>query len=446
MPVTLSRRVVVTGIGLVCPLGVGVDAVWSALLGCQSALTAVTAGSFPLIHALDLPSRVIAPLPASFSTDAFVAPSLRSSTSPFIHYALAAAQLALEDSRYSPASAAERERVGVCIGSGIGCVEESAGQGRLLAEKGRRAVSPYGIPRLLANLAAGHVSIRYGLQGPNHTTSTACTTGAHSVGDAYRFIQHGDADVMLAGGTEQGITPLSMALFSRCRALSTAYNDTPRLASQPFSAGRDGFVMGDGAGILVLEELEHARARGARVYAEVRGYGCSADAHHITAPAVDGRGAQLCMHRALRSSGLSAEHIDYINAHATSTPLGDAVENRAIHAVFGEHAHGLSVSSTKGAMGHLLGAAGAVEAAFTALAVRDQIVPPTLNLDVHGERRGQPRGGEGADREDGDAGSVSDFDLDYVPDAAKRRVVRAAMTNSFGFGGTNASLVFAQLL
>ena len=390
-PLTLTRRVVVTGVGLVTPLGVGVAEVWPALLAGRSALAAVTPSNFPSIACLDLPSKVVAPLPPS-AVDRFVPPSLRSSTSPFIHYALAAASLALTDADYHPTSPTSLDRTGVCIGSGIGSVEDTAAQSRLLQDRGRRGVSPYGIPRLLANLAAGHVSIQHHLRGPNHTVSTACTTGAHSIGDAARFIQHGDADVMLAGGTEQGITPLSMALFSRCRALSTHYNDTPHLASQPFSAGRDGFVMGDGAGVLVLEELSHALARGARVYAEVRGYGCSADAHHITAPPIDGRGARLCMQRALHSSGLLPSHIDYINAHATSTPLGDAVENHAIHAVFGPHAAHLSVSSTKGAVGHLLGAAGAVEAAFTVLAIHYQQVPPTLNLDVKGERG---RGGVG---------------------------------------------------
>ena len=436
---------VVTGVGLVTPLGVGVGEVWPALLAGRSALTAVTSSNFPSIAALELPSRVVAPLPPS-CVEPFIPPTLRSSTSPFIHYALAAASLALTDSAYRPSTPRALDRSGVCIGSGIGSVEETATQSRLLHERGRRGVSPYGIPRLLANLAAGHVSIQHRFRGPNHTTSTACTTGAHSIGDAARFILHGDADVMLAGGTEQGITPLSMALFSRCRALSTRYNDTPLLASQPFSRGRDGFVMGDGAAVLVLEELEHAKARGARIYAEVRGYGCSADAHHITAPPADGHGARLCMQRALDSAGLLPSHIDYINAHATSTPLGDAVENRAIHAVFGAHAQSLSVSSTKGAVGHLLGAAGAVEAAFTALAIHHQQVPPTLNLDVKGERGGAVGGDAGEEREEEGAGAASEFefDLDYVPHAKQRRV-RAAMTNSFGFGGTNASLVFAEV-
>ena len=299
-PITLSRRVVVTGIGLVTPLGLGVEAAWSRLLASGSGLTAVTADNFPAIAALDLPSRVVAPLPSPFPLDEFVPRTVLSSTSPFIHYALAASALAIADSGLDPSSLSPSalDRIGVCIGSGIGCVEESSEQGQLLRSRGRKATSPYSIPRLLANLAAGHVSIRYGFRGPNHAVSTACTTGAHSLGDAARFIQHGDADVMLAGGTEQGITPLSMALFARCRALSTHHNAAPATASRPFSRGRDGFVMGEGAAVLMLEEYEHARRRGARLYAELRGYGCSADAHHITAPAADGDGAVLCMSRA----------------------------------------------------------------------------------------------------------------------------------------------------
>ena len=415
-----------TGLGLVTPLGVGLENVWSSLLASHTALTRITADNFPAIAALDLPSKVCAPLPDFTLTD-YVPASLLPSTSPFIHYAMTAAHLALADAKYAPSTDEQLERTGVCIGSGIGSVEEPVEQSHLLSTKGRRGTSPYAIPRLLVNLAAGQVSIRYGFKGPNHSVSTACTTGAHSIGDAYRFIQHGDADVMLAGGAEQGITPLSLTLFSRCRALSTHYNDRPAEASRPFSSGRDGFVMGEGAAVLVLEELEHARARGAKVYAEVRGYGCSADAHHITAPADDGSGAYRSMQRALHTANLLPSHIDYINAHATSTPLGDRAEHAAIKRLFQQHAHSLAVSSTKGAVGHMLGAAGAVEAAFTVLAIRNQCVPPTLNWRVEGEE-------------------AAVFDLNYVSDASQQRRVRAALTNSFGFGGTNASLVFAEVV
>jgi len=417
----------VTGLGLVTPLGIGLKNVWSSLLASNSAVTRITAANFPAISALDLPSKVCAPLPATFSLNDYVPASLQPSTSPFIHYALTAAHLALADSNYAPTTVQQLERTGVCIGSGIGSVEEPVVQHTLLSTKGRRGTSPYAIPRLLVNLAAGQVSIRYGFKGPNHSVSTACTTGAHSIGDAYRFIQHGDADVMLAGGTEQGITPLSLTLFSRCRALSTHYNDRPAEASRPFSSGRDGFVMGEGAAVLILEELQHARARGAKVYAEVRGYGCSADAHHITAPADDGSGAYRSMQRALHTAQLQPHHIDYINAHATSTPLGDRAEHAAIKHTFQQHAHSLAVSSTKGAVGHMLGAAGAVEAAFTVLAIRDQCVPPTLNWGVEGEE-------------------AAVFDLNYVSGGSQQRRVRAALTNSFGFGGTNASLVFAEVV
>ena len=339
--------------------------------------------------------------------------------------------MALTDADYRPDDA-QRRRTGVCIGTGIGSVEESVSQGALLASRGRRAVSAYSVTRLLPNMASGQVSIAHAFRGPNLCPSTACTTGAHSIGDAYQCIQLGHADVMIAGSTEAPITPLSMALFSRCRALSTSFNDRPQSASRPFSPDRDGFIMGEGAGIIVLESLEHARARNARILAEVVGYGMSGDAHHITQP---GSGAIDAMRSAISRSGLAPSQIQYVNAHATSTPLGDAVENAAIKTVFAADAKSLRVSSTKGAVGHMLGASGSVEAIFTILAIHHNTAPPTLNFD--------PKTAE------------SEFDLNYVPistseqqaetqDDSSQARIDAALTNSFGFGGTNASLIFKR--
>ncbi|KAM3240960.1 hypothetical protein ACQJBY_054167 [Aegilops geniculata] len=331
---------------------------------------------------------------------------------------------ALRDANWLPSENEKKERTGVSIGGGIGSISDILDASQLIAENRLRRLSPFFIPKILINMASGHVSMKYGFQGPNHAAVTACATGAHSIGDATRMIQFGDADVMVAGGTESSIDALSIAGFSRLRALSTKYNSLPQASSRPFDCGRDGFVIGEGCGVMVLEALDHAMERGAKIYAEVRGYGMSGDAHHITQPQNDGRGAILAMERALEQSGLQADQIDYLNAHATSTPLGDAVEATAIKSVFGHHATsgGLALSSTKGAIGHLLGAAGSVEAIFTVLAIHHGVAPPTLNLE-------QPD---------------PLFEGAFMPlTAAKRMHIRAAISNSFGFGGTNASLLFS---
>ncbi|KAJ2889426.1 Mitochondrial beta-keto-acyl synthase, partial [Coemansia aciculifera] len=343
----------------------------------------------------------------------------------FSQYAVCAAQQALDDAGWAAPSDDERERTGVCFGTGIGSLDDIAAAHSQLQAGGLRKVSPLFVPRILCNMAAGAISIRHGFGGPNHAVSTACTTGAHAIGDAMRFIRFGDADVMLAGAAEAPLQPLALAGFARIRALALGFNDSPAAASRPFDSRRAGFVIGEGAAALVLEELEHARRRRAPIYAEVCGYGLSADAFHITAPPPDGAGAQRAMRRALQTAQTAG--VDYINAHATSTPLGDAVENRAIKAVLGSApSHSaLAVSSTKGATGHLLGAAGAIEAVFSVLAVVHDVAPPTLNLDC--------------------ADAAAGFDLNYVPHAAQERTINAALTNSFGFGGTNAALVFAKL-
>ncbi|MBM3557419.1 MAG: beta-ketoacyl-ACP synthase II, partial [Alphaproteobacteria bacterium] len=340
----------------------------------------------------------------------------------FILYGVAAADMALEDSGWKPSTDAEKEASGVLIGSGIGGLPGIEEASVIMKEKGPRRVSPFFIPGRLINLVSGQVSIRHGLKGPNHAVVTACATGAHAIGDAARMIALEDADVMVAGGAEATICGIGMAGFASARALSTGFNDEPKRASRPWDKKRDGFVMGEGAGCVVLEELEHARKRGARIYAEVIGYGMSGDAHHITAPPPDGNGGYRAMRAALKRARLNPEDIDYINAHGTSTPLGDEIELNAVKRLFGDQAYKLSMSSTKSAIGHLLGAAGAVEAIFSILALRDQIVPPTLNLD------------------DPDEGC----DIDLVPHKAKQRKVRAALSNSFGFGGTNAALIFAK--
>jgi 3-oxoacyl-[acyl-carrier-protein] synthase II len=338
----------------------------------------------------------------------------------FILYAMAAADEAVRDSGWAPANDEERERTGVNIGAGIGGLSTIADTAIEMHEKGHRRVSPFFITSALINLASGQVSIRHGFKGPNHSVVTACATGAHAVGDAMRFIQYGDADVMVAGGAEATVCPIGIAGFIACRALSTHFNDTPERASRPYDRDRDGFVMGEGAGVLVLEELEHARRRGAKIYAEVIGYGLAGDAHHITAPADDGDGGFRAMRAAIRQAGLEPADIDYINAHGTSTPLGDEIELRAVERLFGQAAGKTTMSSTKSAIGHLLGAAGAVEAAFSVLALRDQIAPPTINLD----------------------NPSVDTPIDLTPNAAKKMTINFAMSNSFGFGGTNASVVF----
>ncbi|MCC7272234.1 MAG: beta-ketoacyl-ACP synthase II [Alphaproteobacteria bacterium] len=415
------RRVVVTGLGLVTPLGVGIEHNWKRLIAGESGLSAIQ--SFDVS---DLPAKVAGQVPRGetadgrFNPDDWIPPKDQRKMDLFIVYALGAAVQAVEDSGWKPEDEDGRERTGVMIGSGIGglpSIEEGA---ITLRDRGPRRISPFFIPACLINLASGHVSIRYGFKGPNHAVVTACSTGAHAIGDASRLIAWGDADVMVAGGSEAAVCRLGMAGFAAARALSTAFNDTPERASRPWDKDRDGFVMGEGSGALVLEELEHARSRGAKIYAEVLGYGMSGDAYHVTAPPEDGNGAFRAMRNALRSAKLDPDKIDYINAHGTSTPLGDEIELGAVKRLFGDAAYKLSMSSTKSAIGHLLGAAGAVEAIFSILALRDGVVPPTRNLD-------DPSPG---------------CDIDLVPHAAKKRTVRYALSNSFGFGGTNASLIF----
>ena len=416
------RRAVVTGMGLVTPLGIGLERNWQRLVAGASGVSAIQ--SFDVS---DLPSRIAAQVPCGetaaglFNADDWVPSKDQRKMDGFIVYALAAAAQAVEDADWTPDSEYERERTGVMIGSGIGGLSGITEGALILHERGPRRVSPFFIPANLINLAAGHVSIRYGFSGPNHAVVTACSTGAHAIGDAARLIMLDDADVMVCGGTEAAICRLGLAGFAAARALSTGVNDDPPRASRPWDQARDGFVMGEGAGILVLEELEHAKRRGARIYAEVIGYGMSSDAFHLTAPAEDGKGAYRSMRNALRRAGLSPDKIDYINAHGTSTPLGDEIELGAVKRVFGGHAYELSMSSTKSAIGHLLGAAGSVEAIFSILAIRDGVVPPTLNLD----------------------NPSPSCDIDLVPKQAKQRMVRHALSNSFGFGGTNATLIFA---
>ncbi|KAI5082290.1 hypothetical protein GOP47_0002033 [Adiantum capillus-veneris] len=385
--------------GLVTPLANGVDLTWQRLLEKHCGVRALrvedlkfTGSKSPeeLLEILaQMPSKVVAGVPygstvGQFNSESWFQGKDGRALAPFIAYSLCAAEEALTDAKWNPKEQGELERTGVSIGGGIGCISEITEAAELLLQKRIRRLSPFFVPRILINMAAGHVSMKYGFQGPNHAVVTACASGAHSIGDAYRMVSFGDADVMVAGGTECSIDAISIAGFSRAKALSTKYNDEPEKASRPFDTNRDGFVIGEGAGIMVLEELEHARHRGAKIYAEIRGYGMSGDAHHITQPHESGRGAFLAMQRALNQAGLKPEQVDYINAHATSTPLGDAVETRAIKELFGEHANcgHLALSSTKGATGHLLGAAGAVEAIFSVLALYHGIAPPTLNLET----------------------------------------------------------------
>ncbi|MEQ8194682.1 MAG: beta-ketoacyl-ACP synthase II [Rhodospirillales bacterium] len=415
------RRVVITGLGLVTSLGCGAEHNWKRLLNGESGIRAIES-----FDTSELPAKIAGEVPQGdtasglFNADDWVAPKDQRRMDKFILFGLAAAEQAIADSGWAPEDDEERCRTGVMIGSGIGGLPEIA-KNAVMAHQGKaRRISPFFIPASLINLVSGHVSIRHQFKGPNHAVVTACSTGAHAIGDAARLILWDDADVMVAGGAEAAICELGVAGFSQAKALSTGFNDRPQSASRPWDKDRDGFVMGDGAGVLVLEELEHAKKRGAKIYAEVVGYGLSGDAHHITAPAPDGNGASRCMTMALKRAGLNPEDIDYINAHGTSTPLGDEIEHGAVKRVFGAAAYKLSMSSTKSAIGHLLGAAGAAEAIFSVLAIRDSIVPPTLNLDNPSES----------------------CDLDLVPHQAKQRPIRAALSNSFGFGGTNASLIF----
>ncbi len=427
------RRVVVTGLGLVTPLANGAEASWAAILAGRSGagrITTFDADGWACQVACEVP-RVdgrgggSADDPASFDPDKVLSAREQRRVDDFILYAIAAADEAVRDSGWTPGEeeTEARERTGVMIGSGIGGLNTIANTAVELKERGPRKVSPFFIPSALVNLASGHVSIRHGFKGPNHAVVTACATGAHAVGDSARLIAYGDADVMVAGGAEAAIGPIGVAGFIACRALTTGFNETPEKASRPYDKGRDGFVLGEGAGVLVLEEYEHAKARGAKIYAEVKGYGLSGDAHHITAPASDGDGGFRAMQMALRNAGMTAADMDYINAHGTSTPLGDEIELGAVERILGDAAAKATMSSTKSAIGHLLGAAGAVEAAFTCLAIRDQVAPPTINLD-------DP--------------SV-ETKIDLVPHVKKPMKIDAALSNSFGFGGTNASLVFTKV-
>jgi len=416
------KRIVITGVGMVTPLANGARATWERLIASESGIRGIE--SFDVS---DIACRIAGQIPRGDAPDAFrpdeiMAPKDQRKVDEFILFAVAAAVEAIEDSGWKPEDEENRERTGVMIGSGIGGLKAISEGALLVAERGARRLSPFFIPSALINLASGHVSIRYGFKGPNHAVVTACSTGAHAIGDAARLIQHGDADVMVAGGSEASLCRLGMAGFAAARALSTHFNDAPERASRPWDRERDGFVMGEGAGVVVLESLDHARARGAEIYGEVIGYGMSGDAHHITAPAEDGSGAFRSMRAALRDAGISPDEIDYINAHGTSTPLGDEIELGAVKRLFGDAAYKLSMSSTKSSVGHLLGAAGAVEAIFSLFALAEGIVPPTLNLD-------NPSPG---------------CDLDLVPHEAKERPIRVALSNSFGFGGTNASLVLRK--
>ena len=415
------RRVVVTGMGMVTPLGVGAKANWDGILGSRSGIRAIE--NFDVS---DLPAKIGGQVPKGssdkglFNADEWISTKDQRRMDDFIIYGLAAAEQAVADSGWVADSDEKAWRTGVLIGSGIGGLAEISG-GSIVVNDGRsRRLSPFFIPASLINLVSGHVSIRNGFKGPNHAVVTACSTGAHAIGDAARMIIWDDADVMVAGGTEAAICKLGVAGFCAARALSTNFNNEPEKASRPWDRDRDGFVMGDGAGIVVLEEFEHAKARGAKIYGELVGYGMSGDAHHITAPAEDGDGAYRCMLSALKRAGMNPDEIDYVNAHGTSTPLGDEVELGAVKRIFGDHAFNISMSSTKSAVGHLLGAAGAVEAIFSILAINDNVVPPTLNLDNPSEG----------------------CDIDLIPHQPKQRKVRAVLSNSFGFGGTNASLVF----
>ncbi|WP_394763495.1 beta-ketoacyl-ACP synthase II [Phenylobacterium sp.] len=426
------RRVVVTGIGLITPLGQGTEISWAAILAGKSGIGKVTtfditedfgcrvAGEVPRVDGRGGGGPDI---PGSFDPDQTLSTRDQRRVDDFILYAIAAADEAVKDSGWQPEADEDRERTGVMIGSGIGGLATIERTSIEMHEKGPRRVSPFFIPSALINLASGQVSIRYGFKGPNHSVVTACATGAHAIGDAARLIKYGDADVMVAGGAEAAICPVGMAGFIAARAMSTGFNDTPEKASRPYDKDRDGFVMGEGAGVLVLEEYEHAKARGAKIYAEVAGYGLAGDAYHITAPADDGDGGFRAMTGALKDAGIAMADVDYINAHGTSTPLGDEIELGAVTRLLGDAAGRATMSSTKSATGHLLGAAGAIEAAFSVLAIRDQIAPPTINLD----------------------NPSVETKIDLVPHKAKPMKIDVVLSNSFGFGGTNASVVFKKV-
>ena len=418
------RRVVITGLGLLTPLACGVEETWKRLLAGESG-----AGPITRFDASALGARIACEIPqgdgtdGTFNPDDWMSGKDRRKVDDFILYAMCAADQAVKDSGWVAETDEQKERTGVLIGSGVGGLQTIAEASITLKEKGPRRISPFFIPGSLINLCSGQVSIKYGFKGPNHAVVTACSTGAHAIGDAARLIGYGDADVMVAGGAESPICELGVAGFVACKALSQGYNDDPTAASRPYDKGRDGFVMGEGAGCVVLEEYEHAVARGATIYAEVIGYGLSGDAHHITAPAPDGDGGFRSMSAALKRAGITAADVDYVNAHGTSTPLGDEIELGAVSRLLGDAAKGVTMSSTKSAIGHLLGAAGAVEAIFCALAIRDQVAPPTLNL----------------------TDPSVETDIDLAPLKAVERKIDVALSNSFGFGGTNASLVLRKV-
>ncbi|MFA5949706.1 MAG: beta-ketoacyl-ACP synthase II [Hyphomicrobium sp.] len=418
------RRVVITGLGLVTPVGCGVEASWSNLLNSQSGARRVEE-----FEVSDITCQIACFIPrgatadGKFNADDWMEPKEQRKVDDFIIYAVAAADQALKDAGWSAKTQEQQERTGVLIGSGIGGLSGIADTSILLKEKGPRRVSPFFIPGRLINLAAGYVSIKHQLKGPNHAVVTACSTGTHAIGDAARLVALGDADVMVAGGSESPICRIALAGFAACRALSTGFNDRPAEASRPYDKDRDGFVMGEGAGVVVIEEYEHAKARGAKIYAEIIGYGMSGDAYHITAPSESGDGAYRCMRNALQRAGIQASDIDYVNAHGTSTPMGDEIELGAVERLFGNAAGKLAMSSTKSATGHLLGAAGAVEAVFSILAMRDNIAPPTLNL----------------------VNPSVETAIDLVPLAAKHREINTVLSNSFGFGGTNASIILRRV-
>ena len=417
------RRVVVTGMGMLTPLGCGVETTWQRLLKGESG-----AKRIDRFDVSDIACQIACSIPrgdgsdGTFNPDQWMEPKEQRRVDEFIVYAMCAARQALDDAGWRPQSYEDQTNTGVMIGSGIGGIEGIADVAVTLREKGPRRVSPFFIPGRIINLASGVVSIEFGLKGPNHAVVTACSTGAHAIGDAARMVALGDAEVMVAGGTESPVNRIALAGFAALRALSTSFNDDPKRASRPYDKDRDGFVMGEGAGAVVLEALDHAKARGARIYAELTGYGLSGDAYHITAPSPDGDGAFRCMSMAIKRAGISVGDIDYINAHGTSTPLGDEIELGAVQRVVGNAAGRISMSSTKSCIGHLLGAAGAVEAIFSILAIRDRVAPPTINLD----------------------NPSVETPIDLVPHVARKRDIDTALSNSFGFGGTNASLIFRR--
>lgn len=436
-----TRRVVVTGLGVVSPLGIGAQYSWKQLIGSKSGIVSTNklkdADKYK-----DIPAKVVGKIPTYEGSektpagyynplDHFSTHELRR-FSPFIQYALVAAKEALQDANWNPSELNEEEQIrsGVCIGSGIGSFDDAVNNAINFNTSGYRKIQPLFIPRLLANMASGNVSIQYGLKGVNHSVSTACATGIHSIGDSFRFIYDDYADVIVCGASEAAVNPISLGGFARSKSVTTSYNDDPSKASRPFDKNRSGFVLGEGSGILVLEELNHALKRNAKIYAEIKGYGLSGDATHITTPSKDGDGAKRAMEMAMKRANLKADEIQYINAHATSTPLGDRAENFAIKRLFANENKDLKISSNKGQIGHLLGAAGSVEAIFTILAIKNGIVPPTLNCDEPGLH----------DEDNGD----QDFIFDYVPNKSQELTIENALTNSFGFGGTNASLCISK--